>query len=335
MVPENPYQPFGIPAGSDPESPTPGVFAPLASPWSRLGARMLDNVLLLVLVVGVAMVAAVLEDVAAGPGTDVLVGVVLMACIGGWFAAQLYHLAVRGQTVGKRMLGLRIVDRTGRHPGWVQVVLARECSRYILGFVPYLGVVLGLTDTLMIFGNRHQTLHDRIAGTFVVHGEPEHDPAPVVDGAGGTAGVSAPIGIALVALGSVALVCMGSAMAVPNFVAMQLKSKRAELPANVESIREAELAYHARTGTYLAVSSEREAAGEMPGAAPRPWRGGSGWDELGWSPDGDVRGAYWVELTATGFVAFGLADIDGDGEPSIYAATESQLATLEASEDVY
>ena len=125
-----------------------------------------------------------------------------------------------------------------------------------------------------------------------------------------------------------------AAIAVPNFVEMQNKARRAETVGNVAGIRTAELAYEAAYDGYLSVGSESAARAALT-AEPHEWQSSPEWEQLGWRPDGKVRGGYWVEATPTGFTVHGLVDADGDGVPAEYIATERQEATLVSPSDVY
>ena len=49
----------------------------------------------------------------------------------------------------------------------------------------------------------------------------------------------------------VAIIGILAAIAIPNFVAMQLKAKRSEVPSNVDGIKTAEVAYEAAFDAYL------------------------------------------------------------------------------------
>ncbi len=146
----------------------------------------------------------------------------------------------------------------------------------------------------------------------------------------------------LVVLGAVAVPVLGvlGAIAIPNYVAMQLKAQRAELPANVDGIKTAELAYAAAYDGFVAASSRAEAErqiGSGAGKEQRPWRDETGFTTVGWRPDGNVRGAYWVEAApgGTDFTVHGICDVDGDGQYAEYTATTSINATPITSPDVY
>ena len=115
-----------------------------------------------------------------------------------------------------------------------------------------------------------------------------------------------------------------AAIAIPNFVEMQYRAKRAEVPANVDGIKTAEMAYHAVFDTYVATEPAPRTEWTTD-KNPVSWTSGPDWQQLGWEPDGQVRGAYWVEVSPDGsdFTVFGAADIDGDGSIAVYTATRS------------
>lgn len=93
-----------------------------------------------------------------------------------------------------------------------------------------------------------------------------------------------------------------------TFAAMQKRARSLEVFANLEGIRTAELGQEAIFGRYLPISSRAEAEAALRGEAPR-----ADWGALGWHPAGELRGAYWVEVSpdGSGFVAYGLVEEDG------------------------
>lgn len=118
-------------------------------------------------------------------------------------------------------------------------------------------------------------------------------------------------------------------LASSNFGLMQQKAKRAEVPTNVDGIKVALLAYDAAFDSFVAAPAAPRALDQLTKEAV-PWVSNPGFTQLGWAPDGDVRGVYWVEVNADGsdFVVYGAIDADGDGEPVIYRATRTENATL-------
>lgn len=97
-----------------------------------------------------------------------------------------YHVvqwSVWGQTIGKRLMGIKVVGADGNIPGW---------GRSVLRFVGYIfSISLGGWGVVMIaLDLRHQGLHDKIAETFVV---PEKVTVPAPAGLPGYTGFSAPL----------------------------------------------------------------------------------------------------------------------------------------------
>jgi uncharacterized RDD family membrane protein YckC len=72
--------------------------------------------------------------------------------------------AVEGQTIAKKLLGMKIVTRNGDAPGFVRGIALRWWLTGLLGIVPF----FGLLNALAIFGEQRRCLHDYIAGTYVI-----------------------------------------------------------------------------------------------------------------------------------------------------------------------
>jgi type II secretory pathway pseudopilin PulG len=131
--------------------------------------------------------------------------------------------------------------------------------------------------------------------------------------------------------GSTVMVTMGilAGIAIPNFVEMQYKAKRAEVPSNVKAIKEALLIYGAENDRFLAVRSHPSYS--APGKSAQDWgTSSSGFNMLNWQPDGRVRGVYSVTTTPPSssspggdFMVIGRCDVDGDGVEATFTATKS------------
>ena len=82
---------------------------------------------------------------------------------------QVYLLSVFGQSIGKKMVGTRIVKVTdGSNPGFVGAFLLRSVVPGMIGGIPYVGGCFSLVNILCIFGEERRCIHDHIAGTRVV-----------------------------------------------------------------------------------------------------------------------------------------------------------------------
>ena len=133
----------------------------------------------------------------------------------------------------------------------------------------------------------------------------------------------------------VAIIGILAAIAIPNFVAMQYRAKRAEVPSNVDGIKTAELGYDAAFDKFIEQSTPWPDG--SPGKAQRPWNGtASSFQTLGWSPDGDVRGSYSVTTTSsTDFKVVGNSNVDGDSTQATYTCTKSVNASQVSANDIY
>ena len=119
-----------------------------------------------------------------------------------------------------------------------------------------------------------------------------------------------------------ALLGIVGAIGVPNFIEMQYRAQRAEVPTNLEGIRVASIAFQVAHGHVLVEEIPRPDA--FPDQRERPWKQGTRFDELGWRPEGTVRGSYAIAPSETeGFVIKGFCDVDGDGTQAQYRVGKS------------
>jgi len=139
----------------------------------------------------------------------------------------------------------------------------------------------------------------------------------------------------------VAIIGILAAIAIPNFLAMQLRAKRAELPTNLDAIRTAEKAYHAEWDSFTEAGVTPAA---LPGRSQTVFTGGgyTQFDNLGWVADGKVRGIYQVGSINTGafaddnFSATAQADVDGDGtDVSEYICNRAEKSQMISLNNVY
>lgn len=79
-----------------------------------------------------------------------------------WFTYAVLPLARKGQTLGKKLMGLWVVNQAGRYPTLLQAFLRESLGRWLNAMVLNLGLLLVLWD------QDHQALHDMVAETFVV-----------------------------------------------------------------------------------------------------------------------------------------------------------------------
>ena len=131
-----------------------------ASRGQRLGAAILDS-----LIMGVGAALAIYGG--AGKSMPVLVigGLIILGLI----VANCVLLHQNGQTIGKRTLGIKIVRSNGDRVGLGRIILLRTLPMSILGRIPYVGALVVLVDSLLIFNNERRCLHDMFADTIVIN----------------------------------------------------------------------------------------------------------------------------------------------------------------------
>lgn len=161
----NPYQ---APA-TEGEAPMMSSGAPLAGRVTRLAAVIVDGLINLLVTMPILFVTgyfarAMEQQVSFLETTGItILGMVIFVAIHG------YLLANRGQTVGKMLLNVRIVDyQTGELLTLGKVVGLRYVPLWLISMIPIVGGLFALADALLIFGQERRCIHDLIAGTKVV-----------------------------------------------------------------------------------------------------------------------------------------------------------------------
>lgn len=167
--PDNPYAP---PVAAVPFA-LPGVpgQVDLATRSSRLGAAMLDGLAGFVAILPGFLVFFLMSPSGGGDPSGLAMGLgfgLMGVGLIGLVVANLYLLAQRAQSVGKLALGIRIALLDGRQADFRTIAVKRMLPVALMGMVPFLGSVVSIVDTLMIFRPDQRCLHDLIAGTVVV-----------------------------------------------------------------------------------------------------------------------------------------------------------------------
>ena len=146
----------------------------LASRFRRLLATLIDAVLVPALTLALVMIAGVVEDAEDYSGDNwqlrMFIGVFALAVLS-YLILNGYGLWRRGQTLGKQLLGIAIVQAPlPSDGGYVQrpaPFWKLICIRAL--FFPLLfTVVPALVDHLFALARSRRCLHDLAAGTIVV-----------------------------------------------------------------------------------------------------------------------------------------------------------------------
>ena len=163
---------FAEPTEANDAAATPApAAAPLATLNQRLIAALVDGVPLAAIFF---LTQSGLPDENGQGGSDlkVAIGLVLMVALAG---CNLYLLATRGQTIGKKLQRIRIVALEGdHHPGLFRVFWLRSFINGLIGSIPLFGPipVYSLLDVLCLFGKERSCINDSLAQPRVVQGDP-------------------------------------------------------------------------------------------------------------------------------------------------------------------
>lgn len=141
----------------------------LASRWRRLCASMVDSLVLMLFVIPTMYLtggfSGFSEDAQPSIGYSLVIGLlgsIVFILLNGKL------LLSNGQTIGKRLLGIKIVDLNGDLPELKKHLLKRYAVFFIPAQVPVVGQLFSTINTLFIFGKQKRCVHDLAAGTKVV-----------------------------------------------------------------------------------------------------------------------------------------------------------------------
>jgi uncharacterized RDD family membrane protein YckC len=160
----NPYAPPTA-AVYDVAVDDPGIV--LADRGTRLGASILDSFFFVLAVYAPFVLGAFLT----GTSDDLedpskMIGGVVIAFVGlvGFCWANIRTMASNGQSVGKKMVGIKVVRSDGSPASLGRLIWLRNVLNGVIGIIPAYGII----DSLFIFSESRQCLHDKIADTIVI-----------------------------------------------------------------------------------------------------------------------------------------------------------------------
>src|SRR4051794_39251310 len=125
--------------------------------WSRVGATLIDGVIVSAAFAVTALVFGIIGNNAA------LAVALVVVYIGATFGYAPVMLAYNdGRTVGKLAVGIRVVDADGRPIGFGRALLRETIVKWVLSFTIVLVPLWPLWD------RENRTLHDMVVSTRVV-----------------------------------------------------------------------------------------------------------------------------------------------------------------------
>ncbi len=166
VVTDNPYS--APRPGSSARTPSPVLGIPtevLASRSSRLAALIIDYLGLLVVSVPGLAGFLIMESTGTASANMNFVSLAFVLGLGAFGAMQAFYIVRDGQTVGKKLMKIRIVDyMDSQVPAWPRLLVMRYGVNMALRQVPFYYFI----DAFFIFGEEQRCLHDYIARTKVI-----------------------------------------------------------------------------------------------------------------------------------------------------------------------
>jgi uncharacterized RDD family membrane protein YckC len=149
----------------------PNAIAVPAERGTRFGAAMLDGLIIGAIVYAPFLfglfAARQIGNIEQGGGAAVAVVVGFTLALLGfaiWCVFTIRYVTRNGQSIGKKLVGIKVVRRDGARVSLGRVFWLRNFVNGVISFIPFYGFL----DALFIFGESRQCLHDKLADTIVV-----------------------------------------------------------------------------------------------------------------------------------------------------------------------
>mgnify|MGYP003325112906 CR=1 FL=1 len=142
----------------------------LASRSARLSAVLLDALILVPVTFLVLFLSGIWEfDTLQESEFTTRDGITLFAAYSLlFFAFNGYLLVKQGQTIGKRIVGTKIVTVEGVLPSGASLIFLRYLIPEAISMVPVAGWLFMWVNVLFVFRQDRRCLHDHLAATYVV-----------------------------------------------------------------------------------------------------------------------------------------------------------------------
>ncbi len=140
----------------------------LATRGARFVANLVDNFVVVIPVVAAFGLAAVLLAANDGKKLEGMEALIILGGMGGLMVGCAIQIAAQvnwGQSIGKRMMGIKVVRLNGQPIELWRLLLMRNLLVHVIA---QLCGLVGLVDALMIYGDQQRCLHDHLADSMVV-----------------------------------------------------------------------------------------------------------------------------------------------------------------------
>lgn len=141
----------------------------LASRISRLLASIIDGLTIALVTLPLMYFTGGFDGVTTGQQPPFLysLGIGIVGIVV-YFLINWNFLNSAGQTVGKKVMNIKVVTLEGELPTMSNHFLKRYAVYFLPGQVPVAGQLFSIVNILFIFGPQRRCIHDFAAGTKVV-----------------------------------------------------------------------------------------------------------------------------------------------------------------------
>lgn len=149
----------------------PGQLMP-ADRGTRLGAQILDSLIFAAMVYLPFVVAMIASVGVASPALENdfpqvfgIAGLIALIGFAVWLWLTITYMKRNGQSIAKKLVGIKVVRADGSPASVGRIIWLRNVLNGFISIVP----LYGLLDSLFIFSESRQCLHDKIADTIVIN----------------------------------------------------------------------------------------------------------------------------------------------------------------------
>ena len=133
-----------------------------ASFWQRFVAAFVDGIVVQIIAFAVAFPTGMALGAIRAQDSAQLIGALIGLTVG-WLYSALQESSESRATLGKKLVGLKVVDLSGEQISFMQAT-GRHFGKLISGLILLIGYLM------QPFTEKKQALHDIMAGTLVIKG---------------------------------------------------------------------------------------------------------------------------------------------------------------------
>jgi len=141
----------------------------LASRPARLGAAIIDSFIQLFILLPILDYTHFMDYVRdqKSPPLELTLSLMIISYLI-YIGSHYYFIKKNGQTIGKKLLNIRIENNSGGVASFNTIIFRRYLFSTAISSFPAIGLILLSIDTLLIFRDNHACWHDDFAKTRVI-----------------------------------------------------------------------------------------------------------------------------------------------------------------------